>query len=538
VKIRTQLTLYLGPFVLIIVAAIFGLNYYLARNALIQKAKDDLIRIEQSMGRSSDALLSTAIVNYLRGITEANLDIIEEYYAKYRTGKITEQEAKDAIHSHFLTEHVGKSGYPVAIKRTGDKLFLDIHPYQRGFECTDTKGCQQWDKTGNGYIEYDWKNPADNSFRKKAAYVKEFPEWNWIVGASSYRDEFVDLVHIGDLRRLIQPGRINSTGFFYVFDKNYKILIHPKLEGTDGGLLVDAEGTMILQRLLKSDNGFVTYQEKKSETKSNTLKYATILKLEGYNWYLVATGSYCEVLKPVEHFRKVTIIMALLAATALLLLIYLLSRKITRPLVVLEQAITDFYTTQKPMNWASFSIREVDVLGNAFAQMTGDLNQSMQTLQEKMIALAISEQEKVESWQLLDSIINSMPSVIIGITPEMRVNKWNNRAETLSKRSKTEVHGLHLKDALPEIKGYLDVVSSSMIKQVSNVVNYECKDSLDHTRICELTVYPLGACPRMPFCPNSSLLSKKYARNINYMTVRIFLKNLDFNQNVYSRTTS
>ena len=33
----------------------------------------------------------------------------------------------------------------------------------------------------------------------------------------------------------------------------------------------------------------------------------------------------------------------------------------------------------------------------------------------------------------------------------------------------------------------------------------------------------------MPFCPNSSLLSKKYARNINYMTVRIFLKNLDFN---------
>jgi len=491
VKIRTQLTLYLGPFVLIIVAAILGLNYYLIRNALIQKAKDDLIKIEQSMGRSSDALLGTAIVNYLRGITEANLNIIEDYYTKFRTGKITEQEAKDAIHSHFLTEHVGKSGYPVAVKRVGDKLFLDIHPYQRGFECTNTEGCQQWNKVRNGYTEYDWKNPTENSFRKKAAYVREFPEWNWIIGASSYRDEFVDLVRIDDLRKLIQPGRINSSGFFYVFDKNYKILIHPELEGTDGKLLVDAKDTMILQRLQESKSGFITYQKKDSSTGKNTLKYATILKLEGYNWYLVATGSYCEVLKPVEHFRKVTIVMVLFACAALILLIYLLSRKITRPLVVLEQAVTEFYTTQEPMSWPSFSVQEVDVLGNAFAQMTGELAHSMQTLQEKVIALAISEQEKVESWQLLDSIINSMPSVIIGITPEMHVNKWNNRAETLSKRTRTEVHGLHLKDALPEIKEYLDVISGSMIKQESNVVNYECKDSLDHTRICELTVYPL-----------------------------------------------
>jgi len=48
----------------------------------------------------------------------------------------------------------------------------------------------------------------------------------------------------------------------------------------------------------------------------------------------------------------------------------------------------------------------------------------------------------------------------------------------------------------------------------------------------------LGACPRMHFCPILRYFHKNNARNINYMTVRIFLKNLDFNQNVYSRTSS
>jgi len=42
----------------------------------------------------------------------------------------------------------------------------------------------------------------------------------------------------------------------------------------------------------------------------------------------------------------------------------------------------------------------------------------------------------------------------------------------------------------------------------------------------------------MPFCPNSALFPKNNARNINYMTVRIFLKCLDFKQKAYSRTSS
>ena len=40
----------------------------------------------------------------------------------------------------------------------------------------------------------------------------------------------------------------------------------------------------------------------------------------------------------------------------------------------------------------------------------------------------------------------------------------------------------------------------------------------------------LGACPRMPFRPNSSLFLKNNARDIKYMAVLVFQKCLDFEQ--------
>ena len=52
------------------------------------------------------------------------------------------------------------------------------------------------------------------------------------------------------------------------------------------------------------------------------------------------------------------------------------------------------------------------------------------------------------------------------------------------------------------------------------------------------TLTHLGACLRMPFCPNSSLFQKNNARNIIHMAVLIFFKFLDFEQNTYSRTNS
>ena len=156
------------------------------------------------------------------------------------------------------------------------------------------------------------KNPSDDSFRKKAAYVQEFPAWHWIVGASSYRDEFVNLVNIEDLRDLLSPIKINKSGYFFLFDENIKVLIHPEFQGIDGRDLVNSKGESILELLKASKDGYLNYLWKNPSEKKERLKYAFIDKLEGYNWYLVVSGYLSEVYQPIAYLKNLTIFLILL----------------------------------------------------------------------------------------------------------------------------------------------------------------------------------------------------------------------------------
>ena len=493
-KIRTQLSLSLGFFILAVMAAIFALNYFVVRETLMKTAQEELVRTEKTMYRSSQALLSTAINNYLRGITETNLDIVKSIYADYQAGHLTEEQAKDAVQANFNTQQVGNSGYLVAVERKDAKLYLDIHPFLRGQDCTNTEGCQQWQATANGYTEYDWQNPADNSFRKKAAYVLEFSPWNWIVGASSYRDEFVDLVKTDDLKALIKPIRINASGYFFVFDDDYKILIHPELENVDGRTLLDEKGEPILERIKTAKEGYLTYTWKNPSDSKKQLKYAFVEKLEGYNWYLVATGYYSDIFAPIDRLKYTTIGLVLLVAALFFLIIFRLSRNITRPLDYLAEAVSSFFNTKSPALWTRQNIHEIDVLGNAFARMTGELTESLQKLQDKVLELAISEKEKEENRGLLDSIINSMPSIIIGIDPQMHVIKWNKKAMEESGRHPEEVQGAMLTEVFPELSPHLAIISASMgTSTVSSTTFEEPSESGGRSRVAEMTVYPLNS---------------------------------------------
>lgn len=393
-KIRTQISLYLGPFILIVISTIFILNYYFVRQSLRENANIELRKTAQNMHRAAQALLSTAVSNYLRAITEKNIEFIEEQHAAYKTGRLTEREAKDLIQMHFNLQSVGTSGYLVAVRKRGERLFLDLHPFLPGSDCTTTEGCREWEKTRQGYLEYDWKNPADNSFRKKAAYLLEFPDWDWIVGASSYLDEFVKLVHVEELGNLLRPVRINRSGYFFLFDEEDTVLIHPEFTNIDGTPLVNSKGENILKLLRASTDGYLTYMWKNPSEKKERQKYAFIEKLEGYNWYLVATGYLDEVYEPIDYLKLLTLVMMLLVGIALSFIIYRLSGVISTPLHTLKNGVNQFYAHRDKYQWQHHAIEEIDVLGEAFARMSSELNRSLAVLEEKNRELSISDRER------------------------------------------------------------------------------------------------------------------------------------------------
>jgi PAS domain S-box-containing protein len=490
-KIRSKISLYLGPFVLVIVTAIFILNYFVVRRELSANAHIELAKIEKNMHRAAQSLLNSAIANYLRGITEKNIDFIDEQYAAYKTGRITEAEAKARIQIHFDLQSVGESGYLVAVRESAEHLYLDLHPYLPRQDCTEIDACKAWVHIRNGYMEYNWKNPADNTFRKKAAYLQEFPQWNWIVGASSYHDEFINLIQVEDLQNLLSPIKINRSGYFFVFDKNHTLLIHPESQNLDGSSIVNRRGESILQLLQESKSGYLTYLWKNPSEQKEHMKYAFVEKLEIFDWYLVATGYLDEVYEPIQYLKNLTIFLVLLTAAALFLIIFRLSKHITSPLLLLEEGVNNFYEKQLHFKWRRHNIVEIDILGDAFSRMTEELTRSMVELQSKNNELALSEREKERSSNLLDGIINSMPSIIIGVDPQLHVSQWNSRAEKMTLFCHDEIRGKSLFEVFPELLVHKETLFESLTSNEVCAMSHTTTDQDGKTHFSEITIYPL-----------------------------------------------
>lgn len=490
-RIRTQIALTLGGFIFITISSIFILNYYVVRTTLEDRAMDELEKIEKSVYTATQALLSTAINNYLRGITETNLAIVESYYRQVVERKLTREQAKQQIQKRFATETVGDSGYLVAVEEKDSRIYLDLHPYLPQQECTETEGCKQWAKTRNGYTEYNWKNPLDNSSRKKAAYVVEFKPWNWIIGASSYRDEFVRLFKLDDLQKLISQIRINKSGYFFVFNSDYKLLIHPELEGIDVNQFGNDAIRQILGRLTRAGDGFITYKWKNPSETEERLKYAYVEHLEDFDWYLVASGYFDEIFAPIARLKKITTGLVCFSALLLAALIYRLSNTLSAALIALATDAKTFFQSRKQLTWEKRGIQEIDILGESLSGMTAELNTSMNTLQKKVMELAISEQEKAAGRNFIYSVIDSMPSVIIGVDARMKISLWNEKAARDSGRPLSKVQGIQLELGLPELSPHLGAILEAITDRVTRTVSYTREEENTPTRNIEMTIFPL-----------------------------------------------
>jgi len=485
-KLNTKILINFGPFILMVVLGVFILNYVVIEKSLRDTAQKELQKTVDSVHLSTETLLNTAIENYLRGITEKNIDVIQQFYNAVQQGKMSEKEAKDAIQNITGAQKVGESGYFVAIRQKDERIFLAIHPFQRQVDCTNTTGCPKWMSLKNGYVEYDWKNPTDNTFRKKVSYLNEFKPWNWVVGATSYKDELTDLVQTKDLKRLIKPIKILERGYFYVFDDKYQMLIHPELEDTNAKDVQDENGIYILKELMKIKNGSMTYRFRKPSEPQAADRYAHVRKLEEFNWYIAATGYVEDVEKPIERLMSFTYAALVFSALILFVQVLFFSRSITRPLIAIVEGITQFYKKKTPFRMESKSVMEIDTLGQAFADMTKELLSTMDELN-------ISEREKSKALVFLDNILNSMPSLLIGVDEQGRVSQWNSEAEKRTSISSKEAIGQKVADVFPLLHNKMEKIIAS-INERRLITGSRIVHEKDGIKTYEdMTIFPLVA---------------------------------------------
>ena len=119
-----------------------------------------------------------------------------------------------SLRRQILNTKVGQSGYVFVLDSKG-RYIISSKGSRDGQDISDTKDADgapvirnmialaKAQKPGEcGTIEYSWLNPGDKVPRRKVAKVTYFAPWDWIIGAGSYEEEFMEaprhLQEIGD----------------------------------------------------------------------------------------------------------------------------------------------------------------------------------------------------------------------------------------------------------------------------------------------------------------------------------------------------
>jgi|GEM_PF-5599296 len=418
-KLRSHNFLYFGLYMIVIIAVIFIIDYNLIKHSLKEQAEEDLILRCEKIHQNLQKSLNSAIENYLRGITKSGLDVVRYYYDQYESGKLTEPAAKDAIQEYCNSLAIGTTGYIVAVGNDNGKLTLDIHPFKRHEDCSHTIGCEVWDSVRNGYTEYPWRNPEDNKLRKKVAYVMEFPEWNWVLGATSYKSEFMQLLNKDDLKNILSSVKIKGSGYATLYDQDKNILFHPMLEKHHNGSFLKQQSE-IVDRILSAKGEISFYDWKNPDEVKPRKKYAFTKEIPEFGFYLVVTGYMYEVYNPLNNIVYITVVLSLSAILLLLLAVFFYSRKVVKPLLRIIDGINQYYEDRSVLKLPESSVNEINSLAKAFHQMTREINKQMKEKQETIDRIQLMNTELEVAKELAEESDRLKSAFLANMSHEIR----------------------------------------------------------------------------------------------------------------------
>lgn len=96
-----------------------------------------------------------------------------------------------------------------------------------------------------------------------------------------------------------------------------------------------------------------------------------------------------------------------------------------------------------------------------------------------------------ETKEYLNSIINSMPSIMIGVTPSGHVTHWNAAAELATGIREKRALGFRLQEIYPDLPVTTDMIDEAIANSEPGTRENVKTEHMNSTRYVDITVYPL-----------------------------------------------
>lgn len=133
-----------------------------------------------------------------------------------------------------------------------------------------------------------------------------------------------------------------------------------------------------------------------------------------------------------------------------------------------------------------YSVRAVKQSTDEFGQLTDAFNNMLDQVEERDIDLRRLR-------NMLGNVVNSMPSVLVGVDVDGRVTQWNMEAEKATGLTAGEAQGHFLKDVFPQLSHEMKNVHIAIRNRRAQRDEKIQSKRDGETRFADVTVYPLIA---------------------------------------------
>ncbi|MCG8334338.1 MAG: cache domain-containing protein [Proteobacteria bacterium] len=422
--------------------------------------------IESELSNSTNTILNlvksttdASIKNLLRAIAEKNKDIVQHFYERHIAGEMDLETAKSRAKEVLLSQSIGSTGYIYCIDSTGT---IKVHPNSKliNEDISEFEFARNQTKKKAGYLEYDWANPGEAKPRAKALYMTHFAPWDWIISASTYREEFIELLKPEDFEQGVSSLRFGTTGYSYVIDGQGDFVIHPTYQGNNIRESRNSDDHTFFYEMLAKKNGNIIYSWRNPGEVNAREKLVIFNYIPELDW-IVASSSYLnEFYQPLWTINYTILIVFLATLLLAFLTTYYLGRSITYPLY---QLIDNF----KIKTDGDFSNRMEVNSGGEIGELASYYNDFMERLENYHKKLLVSEEnfrgifegavegifKSKADGQIVS--INSSLSVMLGYSnPEELIEATKNRIYHLFTKRTTGAEILNVLEEKGSVTNY------------------------------------------------------------------------------------
>ena len=370
---------------------------------------------------------ATSIKNHLRAVAEKNLDIATYFHGQALAGRLSEDEAQRRVIEIFLSQPIGTTGYIYCIDSAG---VMNVHPKQEliNADLSENAFIREQTVRKEGYLEYDWMNPGETRARPKALYMTYFEPWDWIISASSYREEFRELVNVEDFRESILSLQFGQTGYSYIIDEQGNMVLHPQVSGNYLHAK-DRNGHEFIREICARKSGKITYSwENPGETNARD-KLVIFNHIPEFQW-IVASSSYLdEFYAPLKTMHRLILATVLMSFIIVLPLTLTISNSITTPLKELMQHFSSGAAGNYRVRMKRRSRNEIGRLAAYFNQFMERLEAYSNSLESEIRERERAEEAIRQSEAKYRELVENANSIILRLSTVGEITFFNEFAQ-------------------------------------------------------------------------------------------------------------